>query len=153
MSATGLDVFDTTLQETNAWLNDVMEQWGIPADHRDEALRRRAYHALRSVLVTTRDRLPADLSAAMGAQLPLLVRGVYYEGYDPSRQPEDYRDVDTFVERIGKYAHRVDIDPNDAISAVFAVLNERLTDGMADKVVQSLPEKIRNRWPAHESTG
>ncbi len=36
---------------------------------------------------TRRDRLPVDLTAHFGAQLPMLVSGLYYEGWDPSKVP------------------------------------------------------------------
>jgi uncharacterized protein (DUF2267 family) len=68
MTQTGLTPFDSTLQTTNVWLNDVQEQLGWGDDHR------RAYHALRAVLHALRDRLPVDHAAALAAQLPMLVR-------------------------------------------------------------------------------
>jgi len=71
MTATGLDVFDKTLQITNTWLDEIMSELG-PDRHF-------AWHALGGVLRPLRDRLPADLAAHLGAQLPLLVRGLYYD--------------------------------------------------------------------------
>jgi uncharacterized protein (DUF2267 family) len=48
MSATGLDVFDTTLQITNIWLDEIMAESGPD--------RQVAWHALGAVLHTWRDR-------------------------------------------------------------------------------------------------
>jgi uncharacterized protein (DUF2267 family) len=81
MSATGLDVFDQTLQKTNIWLKEIMDDLGPD--------RQRAYHALRAVLHTLRDRLTVEEAAHLSAQLPLLVRGIYFEGWHPrtSRPP------------------------------------------------------------------
>lgn len=73
MSVTGLDVFDSTLQKTNEWLQQIMQQLGT--DSRQEA-----YIGLRATLHTLRDRLPLEVVAHLGAQLPMLVRGIYYEG-------------------------------------------------------------------------
>jgi uncharacterized protein (DUF2267 family) len=72
MRATGLEVFDTTVQATNAWLKEIMETTGPD--------RRRAYHVLTAVLHALRDRLTVDEVAQLGAQLPILVRGLYYVG-------------------------------------------------------------------------
>ena len=60
MSATGLDVFDKTLQTTNTWLNEIMSDLG-PDRHI-------AWHVLGAVLRTTRDRLPIGLAAHLGAE-------------------------------------------------------------------------------------
>src|SRR3981189_922621 len=71
MSATGLEVFDKTVQTTNAWLKEIMEATGLD--------RRRAYRALAAVLQALRDRLTVGEVAQLGAQLPILVRGLYYD--------------------------------------------------------------------------
>ncbi|MEY9163602.1 uncharacterized protein (DUF2267 family) [Sinorhizobium fredii] len=67
MSASGVAVFDKTLQITNGWLDEIIEHQGPD--------RQRAWHILSAVLYTLRDRFSADLSAHLSAQLPLLVRG------------------------------------------------------------------------------
>jgi uncharacterized protein (DUF2267 family) len=84
MSATGLDVFDRTLQATNIWLDDIMQELGWSDRHR-------AYHALRAVLHALRDRLPVDDAAHFAAQLPMLIRGLFYEGWRPAAVPVNER--------------------------------------------------------------
>jgi uncharacterized protein (DUF2267 family) len=71
MASTGLDVFDRTLQITNIWLDEIMEEVGPD--------RQVAWHMLSATLRTLRDRVPLELAAHFGAQLPLLVRGVCYD--------------------------------------------------------------------------
>jgi uncharacterized protein (DUF2267 family) len=89
VSATGLDVFDRTLQATNVWLNQIMESVG-PDRHV-------AWRVLGSVLRTLRDRLPLGLAAHLGAQLPLLVRGLYYDQWRPSDEPQKWRSLEEFL--------------------------------------------------------
>ena len=76
MSATGLDVFDETIHKTNSWLKEISEALGSD--------RRGAYRALRAVLHALRDRLTVDEAAHLGDQLPMLVRGIYYEAWRPA---------------------------------------------------------------------
>src|SRR6266540_3290801 len=78
MSATGLDVFDKTLQTTHTWLDEIMRTVGPD--------RQVAWHVLGAVLRVLRDRLPVGLAAHLGAQLPILVRGVYYDQWRGSEQ-------------------------------------------------------------------
>ncbi len=77
MSLTTCGPIEITIHTTNLWLENLMEELGW--QERD-----RAYQALRVVLHALRDRLPQKDLAALGAQLPLLIRGIYYEGWDPT---------------------------------------------------------------------
>jgi uncharacterized protein (DUF2267 family) len=79
MSANGLEVFDKTLETTHIWLKEIMEDIG-PDRHV-------AWHVLSVVLQKLRDRLPLPLAAHLGAQLPMLIRGVYYDQFDPTACP------------------------------------------------------------------
>jgi len=81
MSMTGLDVFDTTLQKTHLWLNEIMTELGW------EDNRHWAYLALRTVLHTLRDHLTVEEAMDLGAQLPMLIRGFYYEGWTLTGKP------------------------------------------------------------------
>ncbi len=94
MSATGLDVFDKTLQTTNIWLNEIMEKLGPD--------RQIAWRALGAVLRALRDRLPLDLAAHLGAELPILVRGTYYDQWHSPGRPDKTRSLEPFLDRIAK---------------------------------------------------
>jgi uncharacterized protein (DUF2267 family) len=143
MSTTGLDVFDKTLQTTNLWLDEIMDEIG-PDRHT-------AWKVLSTVLHKLRDRLEPDLSAHLGAQLPLLVRGVYYDLYEPSKQPSDINSADDFVEEVAKWLSDTRlVDPKEAIAAVFGVLDRHVSEGQAEKVRQALPQSIRSLWPVPE---
>jgi uncharacterized protein (DUF2267 family) len=140
MSATGLDVFDKTIQTTNFWLDEIMVDIGPD--------RQTAWKVLSTVLHKLRDRLEPDLAAHLGAQLPLLVRGVYYDLYEPSKQPADIKGADEFVAEVAKWLSDTrPVDPKEAIGAVFAVLNRHLSGGQIEKVRQALPGSIRSLWP------
>jgi uncharacterized protein (DUF2267 family) len=141
MSATGLDVFDTTLQKTNSWLNDLIKVLGWPDKHK-------AYLALRATLHALRDRLTVEEVAQLGAQLPMLIRGFYYEGWDPTGKPLRVRQKDQFLARIEQEFRDGDRpDPERVARAVFTVLASRVTEGEIDDVKHVLPAEIRDLWP------
>ena len=137
MATTGLDVFDRSVHKTNEWLKDLMERLGS-----DD--RRYAYRVLRAYLHVLRDRLTVDEAAQLAAQLPHLLRGVFYEGWDPSRTPETYRDRETFLARLAERAQLAGpTEASVAAEAATAVLRERVAEGEVEDVLQLLPASIR----------
>ncbi len=135
-----LGVFDKTQQKTAHWIEAVAHEMGSTDMER-------SYHVLRSVLHAVRDRLPTDEAVQLGAQMPMLVRGFYYEGWHPADKPERYRHKQDFLEHI---AHDVpSLDPTQrerAATAVFSVLDQELAGGEAKQVRHSLPAEIRELW-------
>jgi uncharacterized protein (DUF2267 family) len=118
MNATGLPVFDKTVQITNTWLGEIMEVLGPD--------RQVAWHALGAVLRTVRDRIPLGLAAHLGAQLPLLVRGAYYDQWRPSDEPQTWRSLEDFVARVSAQLRDLrPVNARDAARAVFQVLNHQ----------------------------
>jgi uncharacterized protein (DUF2267 family) len=141
MSATGLEVFDRTLQTTNTWLDEIMAT--LPRD------RKLAWHVLGAVLHAIRDRVPLNLAAHLGAQLPLLVRGIYYDQWRPSEKPQAWRTADEFYAIVSAELSSVQpVNVGDGVRAVFAVLNHHVDPGQVEKVRHALPEEVRALWPA-----
>lgn len=140
MSNTGLAVFDETLQLTNIWLNELMSR----LDWED---RSRAYRGLRAVLHALRDRLPPVEASQLAAQLPMLVRGIYYEGWRPEATPSRDRTVADMVAHVEKaFAQDPDEEPERIVRAVFGLLKERVSAGEIEDVVRVMPEDIRRLW-------
>src|SRR5947207_1082801 len=141
MSATGLDVFDKTLQTTNIWLDEIMKELGPD--------RQVAWHALGAVLHALRDRLQIGLAVHLGAQLPLLVRGLYYDQWRASDQLLKQRSTEEFLEHVAeRLSDTRPVNVKDATQAVFRVLNHYVDPHQIEKVRQALPENIRRTWPA-----
>lgn len=141
MAFTGLDVFDHTIQTTNLWLKELMDELETDDRHR-------AYLALRSVLHALRDRLTVDEAAHLGAQLPMLVRGIYYEGYHPANKPLKERTREEFLAHIvEQFRKDPEVDPERIARAVFTLLDEKIAKGEIEDVRHSLPKPIRELWP------
>lgn len=138
MSASGLDVFDKTLQTTNIWLNEIQEELGPD--------RQVAWKVLSVVLHKLRDRLPVPLAVHLGAELPLLVRGVYYDQFQPSKQPTDW-DRDEFVAEVQRWLSDIrPVNADQAVRTVFAVLSRHVPPGQIAKIRDALPESLRQSW-------
>jgi uncharacterized protein (DUF2267 family) len=146
MSATGLDAFDKTLQTTNIWLKEICEEVGPD--------RQIAWHVLGTGLRALRDRLQPELAAHLAAELPLLVRGAYYDRYRPSEQPRLTRSRDEFVKSIEAELQNIrPVNPDLAIKSVFGVLSRHIPRGQIEKVRGALPEDLREMWPDGPAQG
>jgi uncharacterized protein (DUF2267 family) len=97
MTTTRVDIIDRSVEKAHVWLNDLAEELGTEDRHQ-------AYRVLRAFLHALRDHLSVDETAQLSAQLPIFVRGVFYEGWDPSRTPEHARDIESFLTRIAAEA-------------------------------------------------
>ncbi|MEZ4867508.1 MAG: DUF2267 domain-containing protein [Caldilineaceae bacterium] len=144
MTTTGFRGFDHTIQETNTWLHEIAEELG-------NSDRQIAYHALRGVLFALRDRITVEEVFNLAAQLPVLIRGIYFEGYKIAGKPEKYH-ADEFLARVSHELHKVGpANPKKATRAVFAILDRHVTAGEIDDVYQALPKDLRRLWPELEA--
>ena len=140
MPTAHIDAFDTTVQKAHDWLNELGDELGTEN-------KRLLYRALRSTLHALRDRLTVDEVAQLGAQLPMLLRGLYYEGWDPTGKPIRVRHKDEFLVPIADALANDDVDAEDAARAVFQVLANRITFGEMKDIKHILPASVRALWP------
>lgn len=141
MSATGLEVFDKTLQTTHVWLDEIMRAEAVGPN------RQLAWRLLGATLRAVRDRLPVDLAAHLGAQLPILIRGAYYDQFRPSAMPRRERSLDEFLAVIASDLSMArPVDVREGAQAVLAALARHADPGQVAKVRDSLPEPIRAFW-------
>jgi uncharacterized protein (DUF2267 family) len=135
MSSRKHDPFAHSVQSASAWLADVAKML-------DTEDRHFAYRAVRAWLHTLRDRLTVDGAAQFGAQLPELLRGLYYDGWDPSRVPVKYG-PDEYVFRFAQEA-RIPPDEVQAVAtAVARALRDHLSPGHLDSALGQLPPRLR----------
>jgi uncharacterized protein (DUF2267 family) len=141
MSVSTLRPIEGTLHTTNAWLKELSEElgWG---DRHD------AYAALRVVLHALRDHLTVEETADLGAQLPMLIRGLYYEGWHPGNKPLKGQGREPFLAAIAAaFPSHPDVFPESVVWSVFRVLRRRVSAGEIADVQHILPDWLRSLWP------
>ncbi len=141
MQATHVEAIDQTIQKTNEWLRDLETKMGSKD-------RRHAYQVLRATLHALRDRLIPDEAAHLGAQLPTLIRGVYYDGWKPAGKPVRIKSVDEFLGAVVAELGSPKLASEASVRAVFEVLAERVSEGEINDVRSGLPEPLRALFPA-----
>lgn len=139
---TGLDAFDKTVQESNLWLKDIMDRLATEDRHH-------AYSMLRAVLHALRDRIGPESAAHLGAQLPMLLRGLYYEGWDTTDKPTKERHEEAFLAHIARELPRdLPDEVHRGTLAVLDVLSKHVDRGAAVKIAAMFPKELRKYWPA-----
>ena len=143
MADTNVQTLDEAIHTANIWLRDIEEAAGLKD-------RESAYRALRGVLLMIRDRLPVEPASQFGAQLPMLIRGIYYEQFSPAHQPEKIRSKTEFLTLIAQEFDPVPEllnDPDRATQAVLSVVNKHIDEGEAKKARHMLNDDLKELWP------
>jgi len=130
-------IIERSVEKAHLWLNEIAEELGGED-------RQYAYRALRGVLHTLRDRLTVAAAAQLAAQLPTLIRGIYYEDWKPDRTPLSIHDVDTFLAHVAEEARFAgETEASVAVEAVTRVLRRHVSEGEIDDVLAVLPDKLK----------
>ena len=130
-------IIEHSVEKAHIWLKEIAEELGV-----DD--RQYAYRALRAVLHTLRDRLTVDVAAKLAAQLPTLIRGIYYEDWDPSRTPLPLHNVEAFLDHVlAEGGMAGETEASVAVTAVARVLRAHVSPGEIDHVMAVLPDKFR----------
>lgn len=136
-----MQILQPPLQRAQEWVRELTEITG----RKDEE---KAWEMMRGVLRVLRDRITVAQTAHLSAQLPMVIRGMYFENWRPADQPVKLRKQEEFVEAVAEeLSMHPEIDPPQAIDGVFRMLNNRISHGELEKVRKMLPPEIRDLWP------
>jgi uncharacterized protein (DUF2267 family) len=128
-----------SIQKTYEWLMAFDDILDLGND------RERAYHLTRAVLHALRDRLPVEEANDLAAQLPLVLKGVYFDGYKPGGKPEKFKTKEEFIEKVKSgFAGIPDEEAEEATDAVLTVLQVTVTEGEIEDVRGNLPKKLKD---------
>ena len=135
-ASTKASSLDHAMQVAHAWVDAVAEEF-------DTDDREFAYGVLRAWLHTLRDRLTVEAAAHFAAQLPDVIRGIFYAGWDPSAVPLKFN-ADAYVVRFAREATIAIPDVCRAAAATTVAVLKFLPSAQMDKAFGQLPEEIRH---------
>lgn len=140
-------ILDAHLDTANRWLREVIEDLDLDPDEYPRALR-----ALRAGLHAIRDRLPLEEVVDLGAQLPTMIRGLYYEGWTLPHDAKLLRNRASMIARVEKeLVPDKRLDPVDVLRAVIHRIVEHVSEGEVQDLLSTLPKPIAGLW--HDLTG
>lgn len=131
-------LFDKAMSKTRIWLKEIETELGF--DNPNDA-----YRALRAVLHAVRDRLPVRESTEFASQLPMLISGMYYNGWTPNDKPVKMRTVDEFLDRVQEQLPK-GMDPMRITAGIIRVIERHVTAGEMKDVRRNFPEKLSEIW-------
>ena len=144
MHAPHYESFNKHVEKANQWLAE------LESDLDWSGYRHRTYVALRAVLQALRDRLTTEETAHLGAQLPMILRGTYYENWKPSARHKEERHLDAFLIRVGDElgdSYMGELEP--VVRGVFRLLDHRVSDGEIEDIQALLPHELKELWPSY----
>jgi len=129
------------VQQSQEWLKELRDA----AELSDET---EALSVLRAVLHQLRDRLTIEETAQLSAQLPLLLRGVFFEGWQPSRVPDrSIRSQQQFFDAVLSRLLPRALPPEPMVRSVFAILAHHIDPGEIADIIGILRGNIKSLWP------
>ena len=140
MNSERLQPFEATLQKTDQWMKDVMDELG-PQDPQ------KAYRSLRAVLHALRDRLVPGEVTDMASEMPMLIRGLFLEGWKAKQPSGDVDNQEEFFAAVNEQLQvPADVGPEESTRAIFRVLERRISHGELGDVKSMLPKGLQSLW-------
>lgn len=144
MQQTHVTALNHTLEETHQWLEELQREGSFETEQQ-------AYSYLRAVLHAVRDRLTVEEASHFAAELPMLVRGFYYEGWRPALAPNDHRKTeDDFLEAVQESLRSAETpiaELRNAVQAVLRLLTNHMEEGQIRHAREQMPAEMRTIWP------
>jgi uncharacterized protein (DUF2267 family) len=127
-------------RQTRVWLKELQKEAGLT----DEAA---ALGVLRAVLHQLRDRLTVEEAVDLAQQLPIVVRGIYFEGWQPKHVPQKIHTRQKFFDQITLKLLPRRTPPASAVESVFALIAHHCDPGEISDVISQMPRGLQELWP------
>jgi uncharacterized protein (DUF2267 family) len=134
--------FGSSLEATRAWIDELMAILQTDESH--------ACRAFRVVGHELRDQLTTEEAADLAAQLPLLLRGVFFEGWRPNGKPAS-RSKKDFLENVAESYKEISNKKQieSIVRDFFRFLDRKVSPGEIRDIVTGLPKQLRDLWPEY----
>jgi uncharacterized protein (DUF2267 family) len=137
MSIRSVDSIERSVHKTNEWLSEMAEELGTDS-------REQAWRGLRAYLQLLRDQLTIDEAAQLAAQLPMVLRGTFYEGFDPGQRKAKLRDREEILASLAERAQLTELAEAERVAeAATRVLSRHISAGELEDVLAQLPSDAR----------
>lgn len=130
-----------TLDQSYEWIKILMIDVGLTNENKSFVL-------LRATLKSLRDRIPMEEAVHLGSHLPALIRGFYYEGWDPYKDVIKAKTTEDFLTLVAIHLNgHEDIDLTKAVPATLKLIFDMIDQGEARQVKDRLPKEIQGLCP------
>ena len=137
-----LPILENNIHQAMDWIYAIEE-----ACHWNEENQKKAFAVLRAVLHELRNLLPLEQAAHLSAQLPLIIRGIFFENWHPhfvviqEIKKEDF--LTSITEALYPYQN---IDAEGTVRSVLHVLGEKLPAGTLEDILKNMPKEIQELY-------
>jgi uncharacterized protein (DUF2267 family) len=140
---TSIPILDKNIHQTMTWIYAIEDTCGWDNDNP-----KRTFAALRAVLHTLRDMLPVESAIHLSAQLPLFIRGLFFENWSTHSNKQKIRKSQDFIIQVAEeLAPYPDMNVSEVIKCVLQVLSERISVGEYEKILAILPKELKYMFP------
>lgn len=141
MTTSTVDSIARSIEKTNIWINELKNRLGWADDHA-------VYEALRVSLIAIRDRISLDEAAHLSAQLPLILRGAFYDQFVPSRPVSRAQTIDDVLAPVrDHFSNDPTVNAETVFRAVLDVMAVHVSPGELHDVRSQMPKAIQEIWP------
>ena len=133
--------FEDYVKDAKTWLHHAQQALGI----QDE---QQAGRIFRAVLHAIRDRLPAEEAMHLGAQLPIIWKGIFFQGFKLRPEPVVIRHEGEWLDfiRSKNQVAAIDFPTHDHVRLAFqdimSMLETHLSEGQYLQIIQALHAEI-----------
>lgn len=142
-----VSVLSHSLQKSEAWISEMKTElsW-LSNDNR--------YHVLRAVFHALRDQLSVNEAAHFSAQLPLVLRGTFYEGWNPPQKQPKALSKQEFLMAMRDHLQHADLlkfDLEKGAAVALGVIMSHVSYGEMNDIVKSSSESLKSFFNIVES--
>ncbi|CAM3727905.1 DUF2267 domain-containing protein [Pontibacter korlensis] len=134
-------IFENYLKDGKTWLHELCTYLGIDDEQKASRIFRAVLHAIR-------DRIQPGEAIHLGAQLPIIWKGIYFDGFS-LHEPVRIRHEDEWLEFIRSKdsgADQADFPTLDhayyAFQDVMSFLRDHISEGQYQQIAQALHSEI-----------